>query len=530
MNLREDSCERLRRNGRWSLFGNFSALRNWESGASPIEPFQYVTSLICHSNVAPESAAVMGAAASVKYWKRAEPMTVDPPSIFHSRVPQFARQIFKKYEWETLKAFCQKYSIAQKDLVRVFRKYLSGDEAFLREFRVKTSEPRSKFANHSRLIQEIADVFIPSTYLKEFAGLQAMDSNEECSFARFIIISYILGCQHFCDLIYDFIAILRQKLTLQLTVVIATYSVSKLCTILMEEFQPSGTLRILKLALKKLEEAPDMRFHSVICLGIKYPLLFYSLERFRKFYKRAVFGDKFWQGRKFLKIRAVKAELYQDDDFLTFFGTEEIAKQRTARSIIADCLHIKVSTWTMTDTFYSSPSVLTRENMTTLKRILGYKGARDVVLDSTIAYDHNADFLQPFLLQAPVSSPPFLSLPNSPWQDEDQSPLEDETFSRPVSPSGAPGLTYDVHGYSLDANPQQEGNNHALDEGDAQDAYLRQQLAGDQQKDPPDREGVAVVHEANYDRDFRYDVKTGRSRWQQLFIDSDGDIVREIYF
>jgi hypothetical protein len=45
-----------------------------------------------------------------------------------------------------------------------------------------------------------------------------------------------------------------------------------------------------------------------------------------------------------------------------------------------------------------------------------------------------------------------------------------------------------------------------------------------------DRDGVLMIHDAQFDRDFRYDVHTGRSRWLQLFRDADGRVVREVFY
>lgn len=93
----------------------------------------------------------MGAAASVISWKKKEIYSVD--LVLDKGVKVFSKAIFKRYEWITLKSFSQRYKIAQKDLVRVFTIYLSHDEVYLREFRIKTMDPRNRFLHQTKLMQ-----------------------------------------------------------------------------------------------------------------------------------------------------------------------------------------------------------------------------------------------------------------------------------------------------------------------------------------------------------------------------------------
>lgn len=514
----------------------------------------------------------MGAAASVVNWKPKEIMTVDPPGPGWRAVKTFSRAIFKKYEWETLKVFCQKYKIAQRDLVRVFRDYLSGDEAYVRDFQVQSMDCRNQFGKYSKLFQELADVFIPAMYLRNFTGLQPVESGEFVSFARFIINSYIFGCQHFPDLIYDFFAVLRQKLDIQVSVVISPFSVSKIIDLLTEEFEDSGTLRTLKMGLKRLEEGPDMRLFSIIHMGVKYPLMFYVVERFRKLYKRVVFGDKFWKGRKFIKLRHIDVDDYVDDDLDVCFTTVEVATRRTALSIIADSLAMagQDKAWFPNDTFRLSPAILSSEQVTTLKAFLGYKAARAVLLESAIPLDFNAPFLQSHFVHAPVQSPPSKTLPVSPWTDSEGDLSPDAYGSAPpsadqlaaTSPRSDAQLQHQPQrghgdapeptqiplvGYDVDDTAYRRSRAHssavASPRPNDADEYLRSQLFPadlSPPSSPPegaasspqegDRDGVLMIHDAQFDRDFRYDVHTGRSRWLQLFRDADGRVVREVFY
>lgn len=422
-----------------------------------------------------------------------ETLTVDPPELRHRRVKTFSRAIFGKYEWETLKTFCQKYKIRQVDLIRVFQTYLTHDEVYLRNFHIRTIDPRKKMMKYSRLMQELTDIFIPSLYLRNFIGLDKMEGNEEVSFARFIVTSYIIGCEQAPDLIYDFIAILRQKLTLQISAVVTAYSFVQLCTILMEDLQPSGARTALLKGLKKLEEAPDLRFQNIIRMGVKYPLLFYSVERFRKYYKRAVFGDRFWQGRKLLRLRNINLDDHLDRDFNTCFHSEEAALKRTAMSLISDSLNTKEAEWTLNDHFYESPLTINEEQVTILKNILGYATARKMIMESGITGEFDKRFMQPFEAIVPTSFPPEMALDK----------------------------------IAMPPHLQHHGNDHHEEEEE------EKQAEGIEHNHPSEREheewpeGMAVIHDSNANRDFHFNLFTGRTKWQKIFVDVEGEVLRE---
>ena len=66
-------------------------------------------------------------------------------------VEGFAKSIFIKYEFPTLKVFCNTYDIRQRHLVTVFKCYLSHEEVFIIDFRVRTNDLKRKFLRHTRL-------------------------------------------------------------------------------------------------------------------------------------------------------------------------------------------------------------------------------------------------------------------------------------------------------------------------------------------------------------------------------------------
>jgi len=85
--------------------------------------------------------------------KKVAPLTVDPPHKDSHKDFTFAPNIFKRFEWEALKAFSAKYEIRQANLVIVFKKYLTHDEVYVRQFRARTVDIRNRFIHLSKLMQ-----------------------------------------------------------------------------------------------------------------------------------------------------------------------------------------------------------------------------------------------------------------------------------------------------------------------------------------------------------------------------------------
>lgn len=88
-----------------------------------------------------------------KLCKRREVQNVDKKKSGRGSAPAFSNGVFQKYEWPTLQAFCTKHAISQKNLVVVFRMYLSHDEVFLRQFQVRVMDIKTKFLRTSKLMQ-----------------------------------------------------------------------------------------------------------------------------------------------------------------------------------------------------------------------------------------------------------------------------------------------------------------------------------------------------------------------------------------
>ena len=95
--------------------------------------------------------------------KKRELMTVDPPKLINKKTPTFAPAVFKKLEWQVMKAFSAKYKIRQKDLIIVFNSYLNHEEVFVRQFRVRAKDARDRYNGHSKLLRVSSDITLYTT-------------------------------------------------------------------------------------------------------------------------------------------------------------------------------------------------------------------------------------------------------------------------------------------------------------------------------------------------------------------------------
>jgi hypothetical protein len=314
------------------------------------------------------------------------------------KVQKFSISIFRKGEWALVRAFCQKHEIKQAHLVTVFRTYLTNEEVYVRKFRIRLNDPKVKFASFSMLMQELADVFFPGIFLKEFPRLEMIENPEEVTFARFIIMSYVFGAQAPPEIIYDFLSILRKNLRIHTTALVAVYSFQQICNLVIEDLQNCGTLKYLKRCIGSLDTNKDIKISNIILIGIKYPLIFYSLVRFRKYFQRFVFGDKFWKSRKLLKLKSV--EFHHFPEYHTWFENEDIARKITAKFFLMDVLYGN-KIFDLNYIFYESMiDTISHDEMLSLIDLVGYKFARRLTIEAEINYDR----FDPFFLQMFLSS------------------------------------------------------------------------------------------------------------------------------
>jgi hypothetical protein len=237
-------------------------------------------------------------------------VSVDSPEEQKKNPTQekFSVAIFAKGEWNLLRTFCTKYEIKQIHLITLFHQYLQHEEVYIRNFRVRLDDPKHKYAPFSPLMRELSDVFMPSIFLKEFPRLPLDLMNiEEITFTRLVIMSYLFGASQVPDLIYDFFSILRKNMKIHVSALVSIYSFQQLCILLMEDLDKlSGTYKYLKRIITSLDTNKDYSLQIILYFGMKYPLLFYSLVRFRKLFQRFLFGDLFWNNRKYMKLRCLE--------------------------------------------------------------------------------------------------------------------------------------------------------------------------------------------------------------------------------
>ena len=307
----------------------------------------------------------------------------------------FSPDIFKGREFATLKTFCNKREIHQRHLNALWKRYMSSDEIYIRDFRVRTLDTKDAFLSKSKLYQEISEIYIPSIFMKEFSGLQEGHSMEEVTFPRFVIMSYIFCAQAIPDLIFDFIAILRQRFNLQLGAIMFAFNFEQMVKVLAEEINSTATKKYLLHLCEKFKKEEEISVGTIIAMGIKYPLLFYQLKRFRSHFRRLIFGDKFWTERKQLKTKLGELGLRKGHD--VSFASEAAATKATARSILRDVLFHAEHDYEMrlTDAFETPLKEINEKDCTLLKKTLGFQLSRSLILESELAYptSDNQQFL-----------------------------------------------------------------------------------------------------------------------------------------
>lgn len=236
--------------------------------------------------------------------------------------------------------------------------------------------------------------------MRDFAGLEPVGNPEEISFARLTILGYMFLAQQVPDLILDFFAILRQRFTLKLVATLFQINFSGLIVLLTEDLQKSHTLQLALKALTGIESDEEVTILKAIRLAIKYPLLFYSLERFRKHFKRVLFGDQFWLERKQLKSK-IKLAGYHRGDTRSAFESERHALRETARSIMADVLFSVVPAnkpYLLTDKFIGRElSCVDDGDCDMLKCFFGYTLCKSLLVESEVQLLCKPHFLRDYV-------------------------------------------------------------------------------------------------------------------------------------
>ena len=290
--------------------------------------------------------------------------------------------------------------------------------------------------------QEIADGVIPLMFMKEFAGLDpAPLPCDAVSFARFSIMSYIFCAEQIPDAIFGFIKMLKQKLAMTVEASIHSYSLDMLLKVMLEDLRPSAAGAILLESIERLGKEAELSLTSIVKCGIKYPILFYVFERFRKHMRRIVFGDKFWKGRPQMKLKM--EDVPGSSAYFTHrFKDEATAMLETSRSIISDVVSVKkrLKVYRLSDRAAPEVMCLDEEDLQKLKDTFGYEKSRQLAVDSEIVMECDSTFVErAFGRDSPVRYPPrgvkvfpgsapkgILDIPPEDEHDEEQQMRDEE--------------------------------------------------------------------------------------------------------
>ena len=271
----------------------------------------------------------------------------------------------------------------------------------------------------------MADSLVPLMFMKEFKGLEpAIPPVEEVSFARFIITSYLFCGQQIPDLIHDFLSLLRQKLTVSIHANLHTYSLDQMLAVMVEDVTPCAATAVLRDSLACLDKDGELSVLTVVILGIKFPVLFYTLERFRKHIRRIVFGDKFWHAdRPALKLRiAEELEAAGNssggggaawegllEELPLAYQDEQTARRLSSQRIIADAWAMRrTKRFRLREKAATALQTVDDACLRVLKDAFGYERSRRLVVDSGIPLHEDCDssFVQrAFGASSPVPLP-----------------------------------------------------------------------------------------------------------------------------
>jgi hypothetical protein len=300
----------------------------------------------------------------------------------------FSKAMFNQKEWACLQKFCIEKDITQKDLNRVFNKYCTDENVVLRQMRVDLAMFKNLFVNNSSVNKETVDVLVPQVFMRDHEELMPPHSAEEVSFARFIVMGYMFCAQPVQDMIFDIISISRNNPKIQLKAVLYTYNLQQMITVLSEDTPKSAALDY---CLKRASIQNDMEIsiELVMRIAMKYPIGFFQLIRFRQKFRRCLFGDKFWLGRPYLESR------YFEFGDGAGFETEERAKLETARAIVLDFeLGTPKSLFCTNELrFESDDYVLSTDACTRLKASVGYRAAKELILESKFKFEDSQKFM-----------------------------------------------------------------------------------------------------------------------------------------
>eukprot|EP01036_Dinobryon_divergens_P027637 gene27637-36443_t len=301
---------------------------------------------------------------------------------------------------------------------------------------------------HSKLNQELADIFFPAIFMQDVNGLADAYSSEEVSYTRFVITMFL-----FCEMLT-----------------------------LLTEINDSFASKVLLRAVQQQPKEKEVSLGSIVKFGVKYPVLFYALERFKKMCRRFVFGDKFWSTKKYLKLK-VKEALHIQTDVKTSYQNMESAVSFTAASAITDAINgypqnKSDGCFQLTDILYTPQDQVTyisEDDAIILKDVFGYKDAKRLVAESGIPFE-------------------------------------------------APGLQF-LSGFESGGGEEKE--DHDLRVGEQQEEHKDGQHESSIDKKKKTKK--LTVFDKAKDRNFIHDPETGETAWGQQLIQPDDSIFKEVF-
>jgi hypothetical protein len=301
----------------------------------------------------------------------------------------FSRSMFSSKEWTTLQKFSKEHYIYQTDLNIVFKRYLSGPDSILRRMRVSINDLKQSFADQILIIREICDVFLPQIFHKDFDGLDPPFAVDEISFARFALLGYLFCAQPFQDVIYDLFSIAKRNLNIKIGTIIYTYNIQQISLLLGEEMVKPASLIY---AQKKcnIKNEMEVSIETVMLYAVKYPIIFFRLELFRKVFRRQLFGDKFWRSQQPLPSRF---DIISREEY---FCTISIAGRESARAIVLDYEEntpLTLITSARRKLENEEDFIVNAQICHRMKADLGYRLARNVILESGFQYDQSEKFM-----------------------------------------------------------------------------------------------------------------------------------------
>ena len=296
----------------------------------------------------------------------------------------FSPAMFHPKEWKTLKKFCNARKVHQRHLNQLFKRYLGSPDVYLRNFRVRTLDVKEELDDMSRIYMEITEIYVPMLYQKNFSGLEKAHSIDECSFSRFVILTYIFLAQPYIDLFFELFCLLRQRFNLKTEATVYAFNFEQMVSVLGEELEHSWTYRYMLDLLREMPKDRELSVGYCIQLACKYPLMFYMIKRFRQHIKRIFLGDKFWNSRKPLKSKL--PELEPKKGYEVHFASERAATLQTNRMILADVFNLPLGKMELNTDSYPEITVIDDIVCNHLKKALGYRLSKRLILESELSH------------------------------------------------------------------------------------------------------------------------------------------------